>query len=63
MAFFGVQNTADPSAVEDLVEDVLKPLERELMKKDPYNFPAYLHNRTNWVEYSMTKAMMFGIPY
>ena len=63
MACFGVPNSVDPSAVQDLMDDVLKPLEQKLMIEDPNNFPAHLHDRTDWVEYSMTKAMPFGMPY
>ena len=62
MAFFGVPNDADPIAVKDLIDDVLQPLEKKLMKDDPDNFPTYRHGRTDWVEYSMTKAMPFGMP-
>ena len=63
MAFFGVPNDADPIAVKDLIDDVLQPLEKKLMKDDPDNFLTYRHDRTDWVEYSMTKAMPFGMPY
>ena len=33
------------------------------MKEDPDNFPTHTHDRTDCVEYSMTKAMPFGMPY
>ena len=61
--FFGVPNSPDPSSVKDLVDNVLTPLDQELMKEDPHNFPTHIHGRTDWVEYSMTKAMPFGMPY
>ena len=32
MAFFGIPNSADPSSVKDLVDDVVQPLKKELMK-------------------------------
>ena len=45
------------------MDDVLKPLELELMKDDPIHFPTFRHGRSNWVEYSMTKSMPLGMPY
>ena len=63
MAFLGVPITADPSIVKELVDDVLKPLKLELMKDDPTHFPTFCHDSSDWVEYSMTKSMPFGMPY
>ena len=63
MVFLGIQITANPSIVEEVVDGMIKPLELELMKDDPDHFPTYRHNRTNWVEYSKTKSMSFGMPY
>ena len=63
MAFFGIPMTANLSKVRELVNGVLKLLEQELMKDDPDHFPTYLHDRTDWVEYSMMKSMPCGMPY
>ena len=51
MVFLGIQITANPSIVEEVVDGMIKPLELELVKDDPDHFPIYLHDRTNWVEY------------
>ena len=63
MAFFSIPITADLSTVKELVDDVLKSPELELMKDDPTHFPTFNHGRSDWVEYSMTKSMPFGMPY
>ena len=63
MTFLGILITADPSTVKELVNDMLKPLKLKLMKDNPTHFPTFRYGRSDWVEYSMTKSMPFGMSF
>ena len=63
MAFLGIPITANPSIVKELLNDVLKPLELKLMKDGLTHFPTFCHGRSDWVKYSVTKYMSFGMPF
>ena len=47
MAFLVISITADLSIVKELVDNVLKPLELELMKEDPVCFRTFRHHRSD----------------
>ena len=42
---------------------MLKLLKPELMKHDPTHFPTFRHDRSDWVEYSTSNSMPFGMPF
>ena len=43
MIFLGVPTTTETSSIKKLVDQVLKPLETELIQSDPINFTIVCH--------------------
>ena len=61
MTFLGIPVTAAQSIAKELVDKVLRPLELEPTKENPFPFLAFWHSRFNWVGYRMMKSLAFGM--
>lgn len=46
-----------------LIDSILKPLEKVLMKEDPTNVSKVRHSKMNWINYTVVKEYPHGLPW
>ena len=63
VVFLGVPISVGTTKVKQIVDAVLKPLEKELIVENPSQFPKSRHQKEQWLDYALDTGYPYGLPW